>query len=363
MTLTLHLRASCGAFVLLAGLAACSSSASPAPSATPRPTAIPLPFPTPPTGKDFTATLVTDIGGVHDRSFNHLAWLGLRHVHRTLAITPKLVQSATGQRYLPELIKAAQHYSTLTVAIGYAMGNAIFQAAQDFPQARFAIVDARPLNPAGQEVQLRNVRNLLFKEQESGYTVGVIAGLMERQHVGRATHNTIGYLGGEDIPAVDRYLAGYIAGARSVDPTVKIVGDFAHSFADPAKGATIGKRQVGEGADILFQVAAQTGTGYLGAAQQSGIYGIGSDVDQSYLGSYILTSAIKKVSVAVRLAVRATEAGKFRGGDVVLGAAQHSTGFAPPSALAPASIVARALAVRKEIAAGRIVPPTSMPAR
>lgn len=351
--------------VVLGAASACSSSASPPSTSTPipRPSGTPLAsdaFPPPPHGKAFTATLVTDVGGLNDRSFNHASWLGLQEAHRQLKITPVVAQPATGAAYLPALVKAAQHYSTLTVAVGYSMAPALFTAANEFPRARFAIVDARPLDGSGREVSLRNVENLLFKEQEAGYLVGVLAGLMERDRVDHATHNTIGYLGGTSIPAVNHYLAGYVAGARSVDPGIKIVGTYAGSFTDTATGARLAVRQIDQGADILFEAAGPSGQSYLQAAGAHGAYGIGSDSDQSFLGPFVLTSAIKKVSVAVRTAVRATMAGRFRGGDHRLGAAQGAINFSRPASIVPRNIVAQVARTRRAIAGGSIVPPTTL---
>jgi basic membrane protein A len=347
---------------------ACSSSSAPATSTprrvpTARPTipARPDTFPTPPAGANFIATLVTDVGGLHDRSFNQHAWSGLQKLRAHDGITTQAVQPPSEAQYLPDLIRSAQHYSTLTIAVGYGMARALYTAAGEFPKARFAIVDARPLDAYNHEVNLPNVENLLFKEEESGYLVGVLAGLMEKQHIGKATHNTIGYLGGGNIPAVTRYLAGYVAGAQRVDPGIKILGDIAGTFGDPAKGMQIGLQQIGSGADILFQVAAETGAGYLGAAQKRGVYGIGADTDQSYLGPFILTSAIKKVNVAVKIAIRDVRGRHFHGGDRLLGAAQGATGYARPAPIVPAGIVARLKSTRQEIAAGTIVPPTTIP--
>jgi basic membrane protein A len=277
-------------------------------------------------------------------------------------ITPQALQPASDSQYLKYLVSSAQHYATITIAVGYQMARALYTAAREFPRARFAIIDARPLDPYNHEVDLPNVENLLFKEQESGYLAGLLAGLVEKARIGKATHNAIGYLGGGDIPAVNRYLAGYVAGAQHADPGIKILGDYAGTFGDPAKGAQIADTQIKGGADILFQVAAETGAGYLGEAQKRGVYGIGVDADQSYLGSFVLTSAIKKVNVAVKIAVRDVLAHRFHGGDRLLGAANGATGFARPAAIIPASIVAQLKATRKELASGAIIPPTTIPA-
>jgi basic membrane protein A len=241
------------------------------------------------------------------------------------------------------------------------MRNAVYQVASVHPEIKFALVDATPVDNTGTSHPLSNVADLYFREQESGYLVGVVAGLMEKEHVGKATHGVIGWLGGGVIPQVTHYLAGYVAGARRVDSSIRVVGAYAPSFSDTQAGESLATQQISQGADILFQVAAQTGLGYLSVAQARGLYGIGVDTDQSYLGPVIITSAVKRVDVAVRLTVESVLNGTFSGGDRRYGLAQGATGFAPPSHVVPPRIVAQADAYARRIANGQIVPPTQAP--
>jgi basic membrane protein A len=347
-----------GAFALLAIAGCGSSSASP----TPVP-ATPTTMPTVPSGPAFSAALVTDVGGIHDRSYNQMAWTGLQTEKRRAGISILLAESRRAADYLPALRRFAQHYATITFAVGYSMSRAVYTAALEFPAARFAMVDARPIDTNGREVSLNNVANLFFREQESGYLAGVIAGLMEKNHVGKATHDVIGYLGGGHIAMVDQYLAGYIAGAQKVNPTIHVIGQYATSFTDPKAGTAIGHLQIAQGADILFQVAARTGTGYLEAARKSGVYGIGVDTDEGYLGPFVLTSAIKRVNAVVRRITDDLVHNQFAGGDHVLGGSDGATGFGRPSSLVPAAIVAQARSVQKRIDSGALIPPATMPVR
>ena len=309
------------------------------------------------------AGFVTDVGGLHDQSFNELTWLGVRDARRGMGIKDQVLPSKTEADYARNLSRLAQSHASIVIAVGTSMAQAVYQVAQKYPNERFAIVDARPEDAPRHEVDLPNVANLFFKEQESGYLVGIIAGLMEKQHVGKAVHNTIGYLGGLDIPPVNRYLAGYVAGAKRVDPTIKVLGDYSQSFTDERTGRAFGLSQIDNGADILFQVAAQSGFGYLGAGQARGRYGIGVDADQSYLGSSIITSAVKRVDVAVRDIIQDVHAGRFKPYDHFYGAAQGATGFARPASVVPQSIVAQADRYDRLIAVGTVVPPTAIPPR
>jgi basic membrane protein A and related proteins len=349
----------CGFLVTLLAIAGCgSSSAPPAVS-----TQTPLPLATVPPAGAFSAALVTDVGGLHDRSFNQLAWQGLERAKRNYGVKISNVESRTESAYAPNLRRLAQHYATLIIAVGYSMSRAVYDVAQEFPQQRFAMVDARPLDRSGQQVTLSNVEDILFKEQESGYLAGVVAGLMEKRRVGRATHNAIGYLGGSAIPAVDHYLAGYVAGAEKVDPTIRVLGEYARTFLDSNLGMRIGLRQISQGADILFQVAGKTGDGYLAAARKKRVYGIGADIDESYLGPFIITSAVKHVDRAVAESVRAALRSRFHGGDQLFGSTIGATGIARPASVVPVNVFVVARRFENEIRSGTIVPPSSVPAR
>jgi basic membrane protein A and related proteins len=309
----------------------------------------------------FTFGLVTDVGGINDRSFNHLAYLGLQQAEVQYHVRASYIQSTNQNDYVPNLTHFARAGADLTIGVGFLMESAIYTVATQYPNRKFALIDGAPTDAKGNTVNLPNVANLFFREQQSGYLVGVIAGLMEKQHVGRATHNTIGFMGGVSIPPVNRYIAGYVAGARHVDPGVKILRGYSQSFTDETKGKAIGLQQISLGADILFQVAGSSGLGYLAAAQEKGVYGIGVDSDQGFLGSYIITSALKKVDAAVRLTVFATLHHHFRSGDHQFDLSNGSTGFAPVSKAVPASIAAQANIYSRLIASGKIVPPTNIP--
>jgi basic membrane protein A and related proteins len=310
---------------------------------------------------NFRVGVVLDVGGVNDKSFNHLAFLGLSEGEALYHVKGYYVVSHSQADYVPNLTHFAQLHYNLVIAVGFLMAGAIYTVAKAFPNTKFAIVDSAPANAAGNTANLPNVANLFFKEQESGYLVGVIAGLMEKGKVGKAKHNVIGYMGGLSIPPVNRYIAGYIRGAKKVDPGIKILSGYSQSFTDQGKGKEVGLAQIGQGADILFQVAGGSGLGYLAAAQQQGRYGIGVDADQGYLGKYVITSALKKVDVAVSLTIGDTFKHKFRGGDHEFTLKNNCTGFAPVSGSVPASIVAQARVYLKKIKSGQITPSPNIP--
>lgn len=303
---------------------------------------------------------VLDVGGVNDKSFNHLAYVGLSQVEARYHVKGSYLASRAQSDYVPNLTQYAQRHYGLVIAVGSLMSGAVYQVARQYPNVKFALIDGRPTGPQG-DTRLPNVASLIFREQESGYLVGVIAGMMERNKVGKATHNTIGWMGGLPVPAVNRYIAGYIQGAKAVNPKIRILGAFSQSFTDQSKGKAIGLTQISSGADILFQVAGASGLGYLAAAQQRGVYGIGVDVDQSFLGPHVITSAIKHVDLAVRTVVGEVASGRFRSGDHIFSLRNDGTGFAKPSSVVPALVVKKATLFETLIRQGKIVPKATAP--
>jgi len=302
-----------------------------------------------------TVGLVTDVGGLNDKSFNHLAYVGLKQAEAEYGVTGAVVQSHSAADYVPNLTKFAQQGKSLTIAVGFLMQNAVWNVAKQYPNRHFAIIDGQPVDNQGRPANLPNVANLFFKEEQSGYLVGVIAGLMEKNHVaGAGANNTIGMVGGQNFPAVTGYMCGYLQGARSVDPHVSVISDFSNTFTDAQFAKQLGLDQISKGADILFQVDGGAGLGYLSAAQQGHKFGIGVDADQDYLGSYVLTSALKKVNQAVALEIGHVVNGKFKGGNNVYSVANGATGYAPDTHHVPAAILAAASLDAHLIAAGKI---------
>jgi basic membrane protein A len=303
--------------------------------------------------------LVLD-GSRDDESFNQLAYEGALIARTRYDINFSYVEAATGSTpvYVRDLERFARQGYDLVIGVGFTMAPAMLQAARAFPRTHFALVDSEPVDARGRTVNVSNVANLLFREQESGYLVGYMAGLMEKEKIGSATHNTIGALGGISIPPVNRYIAGYSQGARAADPRIKILLAYNGSFSDQARAYQIGLRQIRRRADILFQVAGAAGLGYLNAAQAKSHYGIGVDADQSYLGSYIMTSAIKRVDQAIVLTVGNLVGGRFRAGDNIFDLRDGGTGYGTVSPMVPQSVINQVNARASLIAAGKIVPTT-----
>jgi basic membrane protein A and related proteins len=257
------------------------------------------------------AGVVTDIGGLNDRSFNFLANKGLEDAESELGVQGRVLLSDSNADYVPNLTTLGQQQYELIASIGFRMGDATNTVAGQFPDANFVIVD---FSATALKDKPQNVQGLLFKEQEAGYLVGYLAGLWAKDNNAKA----ISSVGGEKIPPVDRYIAGYQAGAKAANPGIQVLNGYSQDFVDQAKCKEIALDQIAQGSKVVFQVAGQCGLGALDAAKEEGVQGIGVDADQGYLGEHVLTSALKKVDVAVFDAIKRVQEGKFKGGDDVI---------------------------------------------
>jgi basic membrane protein A and related proteins len=304
-----------GCVALALGVAACGSSnkSSSSSSSTPSTTAS--------KGKPIKVGLVTDIGGLNDRSFNHLAYVGLQRAEKELGIKGRVLTSKSNADYVPNLTTLAQQNYDLIIPVGFLMADATAAVSKQAPNSKFAMVDVDATSLKGKPT---NVEGLLFKEQEAGYLVGYLAGLYAKDN----NIKVISSVGGQKIPPVDHYIAGYQAGAKAADPGIQTLNGYSQDFVAQDKCKEIALNQIAKGSGVVFQVAGQCGLGALDAAKEKGKQGIGVDADQGYLGSYILSSAEKKVDVAVFNAIKAAQAGQFQGGqDVINQLSNNGVGF------------------------------------
>jgi basic membrane protein A len=248
----------------------------------------------------------------------------------------------------------------LIIAVSADMASAVGRAAQQNADQKFALVDAAPVDDNGQEATLANVSDLLFKQQEPAYLVGAIAGLMEKQKIGSASHNVIGILGSNHGPAVDPYIAGFVAGARAVDPGVI----FKITYSDSQETSfckQLGITQISAGADILFEVTGRCASGYIDAAYDAQGYAIGSNNDQAFVSPAVITSALKRVDRAVALTIQRLQAGQFRSGKQVFSLQDDAVGFSTPSSVVPQDIINQVLEIKTKIRQGTITPPETVP--
>jgi basic membrane protein A and related proteins len=257
------------------------------------------------------AGVVTDIGGLNDRGFNEAANTGRKRAESELGIETRVVISDSNTDYVPNLTSLVQGQFDVIVSNGFLMGEATNTVASKFPDTNFAIIDY-PATTLKDKPQ--NVEGLVFKEQEGGYLVGYLAGLWAKDNGAKV----VSTVGGQKIPPVDHYIAGFQAGAKKAYPGIETLNAYSQDFVDQAKCKEIALDQIARGSKVVFQVAGQCGLGALDAAKEEGVQGIGVDNDQSFLGDHILTSALKKVDDAVFNSIKRAQDGTFKGGtDVV----------------------------------------------
>jgi basic membrane protein A and related proteins len=273
-------------------------------------------------GEPIKVGMVTDIGGLNDRSFNQSAYEGLKRAESELGIEIRAITSKSNADYVPNLTTLARQQFDLVIAVGFLMAEATEQVAGQFPETNFAIID---YSQAAMKSKPKNVEGLLFAENESGYLVGYMAGLYVKDKGG---DQVISSVGGQKIPPVDAYIAGYQAGAEAANPKIETLNAYSEDFVDQAKCKELALNQIAEGSQVVFQVAGQCGLGALDAAKEKGMQGIGVDADQAYLGDHILTSALKKIDQAVFTTVQEVQDGGFKGGtDAIFNVANDGAGY------------------------------------
>lgn len=280
---------------------------------------------------DVKAAMVTDVGGLGDKSFNDLSYAGLQKAESELGVEIEVLESKEPTDYESNINQLATAGFNPIFAVGFLMTDTVKKVAPQFADVTFGGIDIffDPVDP--------NVIGLNFKEQEAGYLAGVVAGkLTTMTDVDPRINDkkVIGFVGGMEIPPVQKFEAGFIAGAKSVLPDVEIKSVYTGSFTDAQKGIEAGKSLIEGGADIIFAAAGGTGNGTAKACQDNKALFIGVDSDQyntiEGIGDTILTSAIKRVDNAVFMTVKEAVDGAIKGGEnKIFGLAEDGVGLAP----------------------------------
>jgi len=280
---------------------------------------------------DFRAAMVTDVGGLGDKTFNDGTYEGLLRAESELGVEIRALESNEIADYEPNIDQLANAGFDVIFTVGFLMTDTTAAKAPEYPEVVFGGIDQFLENPGPNEV------GLLFKEHEAAYLAGVLAGLatLDQGFDDRINdQNKIAFIGGMDIPPVERFEVGFIAGAKSVNPDVEVIVLYAGSFDDSARGRELGLSAIDQGADVVFAAAGLTGNGAITACQERGALFIGVDVDQ-YLtvegsGDVMLTSAIKRLDVAVFETIKSVLEGTFVGGENrTFGLAEEGVGLAP----------------------------------
>jgi basic membrane protein A and related proteins len=299
---------------------------------------------------DFSPAIVYDFGGKFDRSFNQSASTGVERFKKETGVSVREFEIQNASQREQVMRQFARRGATIIVAVGFTQASAVEAVAKEFPDVEFAIIDG--------VVDLPNVESINFREQESSYLCGVAAAMATKT-------GKVGFVGGMDIPLIRKFAVGYKAGVASVDPKIEIfenmTGTTPAAWTNPSAGAELAKSQFGRGADVVFHAAGATGVGVMQAAADAGLLSIGCDSNQDYLhpGS-VLTSALKRVDVAVYTVFMDAKNGTWKPGSKVLGLAEQGVDFSLDEynrKLITPEMEKRLDQAKADIVAGKIVVP------
>ncbi|MCH3963612.1 MAG: BMP family ABC transporter substrate-binding protein [Clostridium sp.] len=289
--------------------------------------------------------IITDVGGINDKSFNQSAWEGLKKAQKDFGSKVSYIETKNSNDYAKNFESASNEKKDLIWGIGFMMADVIKAEAQEHPKQKYAIID----NTYGNDTP-SNLVGVVFKENESSFLVGYIAGKMTKT-------NTVGFIGGVDSALIQKFQYGYMAGVRYANPKCKVVSEYAGSFSDPAKGKEIASRMYDGGADIIFHASGATGNGLIECAKEKGKYCIGVDSDQSVLApDNVITSAMKKVDVAVYDVAKDLKNGKWNGGATLqYGLSEGGVDIAPTTGkLVPENILNEVNGIKAKVTSGQL---------
>jgi len=262
-------------------------------------------------GKSLKVLVLTDVAGLGDKGFNDVCWQGVLRAKQDFGLSARFLQAREQSDYVPNLTLAAQN-ADVVVTLGYLFVDALKQVAPSFPNTRFVQIEG--------DVQHGNVACFDFNSQEGGYLAGLVAGLFTRS-------GKVGLVSGMDIPPVEAYISGFRAGVKTAEKkrsqSIETIVASAGSFNDPVKGKSLAQALIGQGVDVIFRAAGNTGVGVIEAVKSApGVYLIAEDLNlDAELPGKILTSALKRMDVAVYGALSSIVQGNFQPGHHWLGIA------------------------------------------
>lgn len=307
---------------------------------------------------DFSVGLVTDVGGIDDKSFNQGTWEGVERFAKDFGADKNYLQSEKDADYVPNLSAFVDEATDLIVAPGFLFEESLKQVAANSPDQKFLLIDA--------VVDAPNVASAVFSENEGSFLVGAAAALKAKE----AGKNTVGFIGGMDFDLIQRFEAGFEAGVWAIDPSMKVLVEYAGAFDSPQTGQALASRLYDQGAYIIFHAAGGTGNGLLKEAMDrrangEDVWAIGVDKDQYEDGIYdgdksvVLTSMLKRVDVAAYDIAKLTLDGKFPGGKtIVFDLANEGVGLPKTNPNLSDDIVKEANDFIPQITSGKVEVPT-----
>lgn len=297
------------------------------------------------TSSTLKIAMVTDVGGINDQSFNQGAWEGLQRAKEELGVDVSYLESQTEADYVSNIETLVDQGHDLIVACGFLMANTIAEAAEAYPDQKFAIIDDST------NADLPNVSCLMFKQNEASYLVGVVAALMSET-------NKVGFVLGMSTPVMNQFGYGYVAGVLDTNPNATVELYNANSFGDAAAGKAAAVQMFTNGADVVYHAAGGTGNGVIEAAKEQGKYAIGVDIDQAYLApENVITSAMKRCDNAIYDLVEKMTKGEEIQGIYTYGMDNGGVDIAPTQNLLSEDVIAKVQEAKDKILAGEIKVP------
>lgn len=313
---------------------------------------------------NFSVAMVTDVGGIDDKSFNSSAWQGIQNFAKANGLKKgdggyDYLQSKSDSDYNTNLNQLIRRDFDLVFGIGFLMEDAVLEIAEQQPKAKLAIVDA--------EVDAPNVASILFKEHEGSFLAGVVAAKMTKS-------GKVGFIGGMENEVIKRFEAGFTAGVKAVDPKIKVDVQYPGKFNDASLGQITANRMYSSGVDIIFHAAGATGLGVFKEAKErktknpdANVWVIGVDSDQYDEGkvndntNITLTSMLKRVDVAVQDVATQAQDGKFSGGETVIyGLKENGVDLADSRGNIPDDVLEEVEQYKQKIVDGEIEVPDTV---
>lgn len=296
-------------------------------------------------GTGFKIGMVTDVGGVNDGSFNQSAWEGLQRAGEAFGCEVKYIESKGDADYVPNIESFLDEDYDLIVCVGYMMADAVRDAAELYPDQKFAIIDD------ASNADLDNVTCMMFEQEQASYLVGLAAGYTTES-------NIVGFVTGAANETMNSFGYGYCAGVLDANPDATILQYNANNFGDASGGKTAVNTMVTKGADVVFHAAGGTGIGVIDGCKENKIWAIGVDSDQSPLApETILTSALKRVDNACYDATKKTILGTLEGGVETYDLAAGGVDIAPTKDNLSKDVLEKIEKAKKDIIAGDLVVP------
>lgn len=304
--------------------------------------------------EDKPVALIVSQGGLGDQSYNDLAHSGFLRAVKETGLEGKAVESKEVVSQATEILRRASDADFgLIVDLEYAHGEPMLEVAKDYPDTKYVILN--------QVREGSNIASVLFQEQEGSYLAGTLAALVTTDTSIKGINDkpVIGVIGGTKSAGIDKFISGYVEGAKAANPNVVVKIAYSNNFGDPAVGLQMAKAMIEEGADVIYHVAGGTGMGVIQAAKEAGVYAIGVDTDQDGIApGNVLTSMVKHSDNAVETVIKDYAADKFPGGKTItLGLKENGVGLSEMKYTKdriPPAILEKVEAAKQDILSGKI---------